>query len=285
MVANVLPWRDAPDSAFREWLRQTFRHARSPMFRMPDEWGALVRFAAARRRHVTELTTEDLRSFLAQLEARRAGSRKSAVRCRRLLELLAMVFEDIRRDGYCAANPAHALLQEYPAVARPLPIVLTDAQRVALERLLYGQSGSWQTVRNRALAVLVLADRMRPAEIAQLKLHHLETVLDEPMCGLTSPARRALRAWLERRTAVGVPGQYVFPADETGAPYTPVALYRLVRGMLKRAGIDIRALSRLDIRDCLASGNRWAKHRSVAPAQPSAFTRSRPTATPVAASY
>jgi integrase len=269
MPMVVLPWRDAPDWAFREWLRRTFRHARSPMFRMPEQWGALMRFAASRRQHVVDLGADDLRLFFTTWTHESGGS-KYAARCRRLLEVLSLVFDDMRRSGFRDQNPAQALLGEYPAVSRPLPVVLTPVQRASLEQLLNGHGGGWQIVRNRALALLVLVDGMRPAKIAALTLADVDTTDGAaPRIRLTAPGGHAVRAWIERRRALGIRGDCLFPANEQGVPFTPLALYRLVRRMLRRSGIDVHSLSRLDIRDCLASCRQFGVKKHAISTSPS----------------
>lgn len=48
-----------------------------------------------------------------------------------------------------------------------------------------------------------------------------------------------LRCWLEEREAMAIPGQFVFPANLTGAKMTRKTVYVQMRATFERAGMDL----------------------------------------------
>jgi site-specific recombinase XerD len=257
-----LPWREEPERSFYTWLQGTFRHARGAMWRLPNAWNALCLHAAGGGRHVADATVEDVRRLVQGLPVSGRPSAMDAQR-RRVLEVLHLAFESMRAQGLREDNPVSPVLAGVPPVARPLPIVLAESQRSALVQALHASTGDWREQRDRAIALLVMVDGLRPAEVAALRPADLVqsdgqvAVLRDgarrrrPL-RLNRHTRRALTRWLEvRAQAPGKTAELVFPND-VGTRFVPADLYRLVRQFLRRAGIEARNLGHLDIRDCVS---------------------------------
>ena len=254
-MASTSPWIEAPDAAFREWMRGAFRQAAGSMYPAARAWSALRGFMTARQRHVVETSTPELKAFLATFE-RGGKANARARRCRRLLEVFDLAFEAIRTAGVRRDNPAAPLVQGYPPSARPLPVVLSPAQRAALAQTFYQVPRQWRQVRNRAIALLVLSEGLRPAEVALLRVDEAHRLHDDARNRSTPTwrsrlTREALGAWLDRRVREQIPGDCAFPLTERGAPFSPGDVYRLLRRILRRAGVDPGQLGRLDVRDCV----------------------------------
>lgn len=254
-MASTSPWIEAPDAAFRAWMRGAFHQAAGSMYPAVRAWSALHNFMTARQRHIVETTTPELKAFLATLERASPASAR-ARRCRRLLAVLHLAFEAIRTAGIRRDNPTTPLVQEYPPPAHPLPVVLSPTQRAALAQTFYRAPRHWRQARNRAIALLVLSARLRPAEVARLRVDEAHRLHDD---GRTQTAptwrsrltREALGAWLDRRAREQIPGDCAFPLTERGTPCSPSDVYRVLRRILRRAGVDPGQLGRLDVRDCV----------------------------------
>lgn len=136
------------------------------------------------------------------------------------------------------------------------PLALTPEQRGALVRLFYRTPHEWRQARNRAVALLVLLERLRPAEVAALTIEEA-TALHDDLRDRTEPVRRsqltreALADWLRRRAAERMPGEWAFPVGTHGAPCAPRDVYRLLRRVLRAAGVDPGQVGRLNIKSCV----------------------------------
>jgi site-specific recombinase XerD len=253
-MAHAIPWIESPDAAFRDWLRGTFRYTAGSLHPALNAWSALTSFLTARQRRVVEATTPDLREFLPTLPlGARAGPR--AARCRRLLELFELAFEEMRREGLRRDNPVQPLVLEYPPLAHPLRLPLGAAQRAALTRSVHRSAREWRQVRNRAITLLVLAEGLRPAEVAAMRLIDLRAAAGGARLRGTCwsrHTREAVAAWLEHRDTGRLAGECAFPVNECGEPFSPNAVYRLIRALLRRCGVHPRQLGRLDVRDCVS---------------------------------
>jgi integrase len=257
-MLTLIPWRENPEYAFELWLHETFRHTRGAMWRALAAWSALARLTALHGRHVVETTAGDLDEFLGTVVPE-CVERERKARQRRLLEVLSLAFDAIRAAGFRDDNPARPLLARFPPNARPLPIVLAAPQRAALSRTLSRWSPDWQNGRDRAIAMLVLLDGLRPAQVASMKLSDLAVEGVGPIALAVCPesgrfkraSREALLVWLAQRSRAGIAGALAFPATAAGTAFAPSEVYRIVRRLLRRAGVDAHHLGRLDIRDCL----------------------------------
>ena len=140
--------------------------------------------------------------------------------------------------------------------ARHAPLRLSPEQRAALVRTFYGVPREWRQVRNRAIVLLVLAERLRPAEVAALRMNDARALHDD-LRDRAGPVRRsqltrdALATWLHRRARERFAGDWAFPLDAHGAPCSPGDVYRLLRRILRGAGVDPRQVGRLSVRGCV----------------------------------
>lgn len=257
-------WREEPHTAFRAWVRTRFRHAASGVSRSCAAWSQLVAATEANGRSVVDATGEDVRRFLLGI-ARSAPPHVRDPRRRRVLEVLALAFDEMRTRGLRGDNPAKPLLAEFAAVARPLPVVLERGRRDALALQLNRPAAGWIAERNRVLVLLVVLEGARPAKLAELRLADVverEGVLEiTPLLvegrkaanRLNRHTQEALRNWLRLRSELACAGELLFPATASGTRFRPADLYRLVRATLRRAGVETGNLSALDIRDCLGT--------------------------------
>jgi site-specific recombinase XerD len=254
-MASTSPWIEAPDAAFRAWIRGAYHEAAGSMHPAVRAWSALHSFMTARQRHIVETSTSELKAYLATFERGSPASAR-AHRCGRLLAVLHLAFEAIRTAGIRRDNPATPLMQEYPPPVHPLPVLLSPTQRAALAQTFYRAPHHWRQARNRAIALLVLSARLRPAEVAGLRVDEAHR-LHQDGGKQTAPTwrlrltREALEAWLDRRAREQIPGDCAFPLTERGTPCSPRDVYRVLRRILRRAGVDPGQLGRLDVRDCV----------------------------------
>jgi integrase len=133
---------------------------------------------------------------------------------------------------------------------------LSAEQRAALAAAFYRSPRDWRKARNRAIALLVLSEGMRPAEVAALRIDEARAWRQAGAEGAavrrrSRLARQALNEWLALRTHERIPGDQAFPRDERGAVYRPSDVYRLIHRVLRRAGVDPRQLGRISVRDCV----------------------------------
>lgn len=153
----------------------------------------------------------------------------------------------IESSGEAAAAPPSPPLQS---------VVLTPEQRGALVRIFYRAPREWRQVRNRAIALLVLVERLRPAEVAALTIDEA-TALHDALRDRIEPVRRsqltreALSDWLHRRARERIPGERAFPIGTHGVPCAPSDVYRLLRRVLRAAGVDPGQVGRLSVRSCV----------------------------------
>jgi integrase len=161
----------------------------------------------------------------------------------------------MRREGLRRDNPVQPLVLEYPPLAHPLRLPLGAAQRAALTSAFNHSAREWRQVRNRAITLLVLAEGLRPAEVAAMRLIDLRAAAGGARLRGTCwsrHTREAVAAWLQHRDAGRLAGECAFPVDECGEPFSPNAVYRLIRALLRRCGVHPRQLGRLDVRDCVS---------------------------------
>lgn len=145
---------------------------------------------------------------------------------------------------------------------------LTTAQRTALRHAVHRKPRLWREARDRAMALLVLAAHLRPAEVADLRVARARAFAQDRWdpdgrtrrCGL---AREALAAWLACRAEAGIPGDWAFTGSDDGAACSPRAVYRALRRVLRRAGVDPNQIGRLDVSACVRGRPRSRTRRSA----------------------
>lgn len=139
---------------------------------------------------------------------------------------------------------------------------LSAAQRAALSATLQSVPRQWREARDRAMALLVLSARLRPAEVAALRLEQARAFAEDRWNPdgrerRTRLARAALDAWLACRAALGITGESTFARTELGTPCSASDAYRAVRRVLRRAGIDAAQIGRLDVSPCVRRTQRY----------------------------
>lgn len=133
---------------------------------------------------------------------------------------------------------------------------LTTAQRAALAHALHRKPRLWREARDQAIALLVLAAHLRPAEVAELRVARARAFAQDRWdpdgrVGRCALAREALAAWLACREAAGIPGDWAFISSDDGAACSPREVYRTLRRVLRRAGVDPDQIGRLDVSACV----------------------------------
>jgi integrase len=136
------------------------------------------------------------------------------------------------------------------------PVALTPAQRAALREALRRTPRPWRGMRDRAMALLVLSARLRPAEVAGWRIDQArafsEDRWDPAGRARRAPlAREALAAWLGCRAVACMPGNWAFTRTEWGTPCSPQDVYRALRRVLRQAGVDPGQVGRLDVSTCV----------------------------------
>ena len=121
-----------------------------------------------------------------------------------------------------------------------------------------GAFAGWKRRRDRAMQVVIALAGLRVSEAVGLLLPELgrQAGLDGSIVltitpdekhdtshehEVTLPRRGAdeLRAWLREREAMAIPGQFVFPANLSGARLTRKTVYVQMRASFERAGMDL----------------------------------------------
>lgn len=162
---------------------------------------------------------------------------------------------------------------------------LTTEQRSALAAVFYRAPRDWRQSRDRAIALLVLSEGMRPAEVAALRIEQARTWRPVGTSSAPPPrgsrvARQAVVEWLGRRAYEGIPGEQAFVRDQRGALCRPNDVYRLVHRILRKAGIDPRLLGRLRLRDCVRRKSPARTRRARDLPRAARDRQSRPQPTP-----
>jgi site-specific recombinase XerD len=261
--------------AFDDWLtRRQSQHGirqTSSIAVYRSMWEAFTKWCVARGIGLQALQSSDIDAFLHSRSQRGELSDRHAWR---LLRLLDAVLAQAARTHGCAANRAAAdLLQSQPqwryanaADRDTLPECLTGQQARRLvawlldERSGYATTGapagSWQALRNRSACALQLGAGLTPGDVRaalvggvaldhprraglpwriRIPRHGAVAERDAPVAAW---AGRLLRAWLDTRAALPVPGEVLFPGTRDGRVWAKVSQYMAATSVLAAAGID-----------------------------------------------
>ncbi len=226
----------------------------------------LTRFAEFLDGATTAATAEDLRRYLAHLQARALAASSAA----RHLSSLRQYYGFLYGEGLIADNPAANL--ESPRRAMSLPRILSEDD---VERLLAvaGQrvesDDDVKGLRLVALLETLYATGLRASEM--LDLPRAAVAGDQPllvvrgkggrerMVPLSGPARQALHRYLKALDAGGSgPGvkkgsRWLFPSRGKGGRLTRVRLFQLIKELAAHAGIDPRRVSAHVLRHAFAT--------------------------------
>ena len=118
--------------------------------------------------------------------------------------------------------------------------------------------GGWKRRRDRAMQVVIALAGLRVSEAVGLLMPEVgrQVSLDGSIMLTITPDEKhdtshehtvtlpregadELRGWLEEREAMAIPGQFVFPANLTGARMTRKTVYVQMRATFERAGMDL----------------------------------------------
>lgn len=257
------PRRPAPPSfgaAFDAWCAA---HGHDRGLRQPASvavyrsmWDAFARWCIGRGLGLLALTAQDLEAFLRERDAltdRHAW---------RWLHLVDAVTRHAARST-CAPAPqaVAALLAAHPAWRfanaawnDPLPEHL-DARsaRRLVTALLQAGAGPWPLLRNRTAVALQLGAGLTPGDVRAATLDGVDDVpqpwrIRIPAHGAVAAreaplapwAARCLRAWLDTRAALALPGPMLFPGGHDGRPWAKVSQYMAAAAVLQAAGLDPR---------------------------------------------
>jgi integrase len=238
-------------------------------------WGGFIEWCVSQQPVVRLLTVsmEDLRLFLASRAGHVADGDLSSRYAWRLLNLIDRVLRFAAREGGTATNTAAAdLIAALPGVRNAnftdpdLPVYLPadEARRLVTYLSHVRPRGDcvavprdWHELRNRAAVGLQLGAGLTPGDIRALRL---PGVIDSggPVKGIpwklvvpadgNTPERETpvaqwagqlLHYWLSVRTALGIPGDWVFPSTATGKQWSKSPQHASVREVLEAAGVDL----------------------------------------------
>ncbi|MGI4845735.1 MAG: tyrosine-type recombinase/integrase [Janthinobacterium lividum] len=129
----------------------------------------------------------------------------------------------------------------------------------------------WKRRRDRAMQLTIALAGLRVAEAIGLLLGEVgqQTDLDgaieltitpsqkhetshEHVALLTREGAAELQAWLKERAAMGIPGEFVFPANVEGRKMIKKTVYMQVRATFERAGIDLSRAGGRTLRNTFA---------------------------------
>ena len=206
-------------------------------------------------------TAEDLRRYLAHLQARALAASSAA----RHLSALRQYYGFLYGEGIISDNPAANL--ESPRKSLTLPKILSEGE---VERLLAAAAGRVrgdEDVKNlRLLALLetLYATGLRASEL--LDLPRNAVARDQPllvvrgkggrerMVPLSGPARKALKCYLKALEAGGhKDSRWLFPSRGKGGRLTRVRLFQLIKELAAEAGVDPRRVSAHVLRHAFAT--------------------------------
>ena len=214
--------------------------------RPPHPWGECDRFAARR--------------FLVHFQKEGA----SPATTRRKCSSLRSFFRYLEREERVRANPFRAV--QLPKRERRLPEVLsvTEVGRLLDAPARAARGGAeggeaperrrwieYAAARDAAILELLYSTGMRLAECAGLRESQLDVLSGvarvlgkgrkERLCPLGNPALRALRAALEKRDGLGLPGRardLPLFVGRTGGRLTPRSIERMMKKHLVAAGLN-----------------------------------------------
>jgi integrase/recombinase XerD len=228
-------------------------------------------FLARRDRGIEAATTDDLRDYLAALNAGGASASTAA----RRLSALRQFFRFLYSEGARGDDPTSTI--ESPRRGRPLPKLLTEDEvslLLARARAKHGPEG----LRLTALLETLYATGMRVSELVSLPLSAVARdpryILvrgkggKERLVPLSEPAREALNGYKSVRGQFcrnGVESPYLFPSRGGSGYLTRHRFAQLLKQLSIEAGITPSKVSPHVLRHAFATHllNRGADLRSV----------------------
>ncbi|MEM6383003.1 MAG: site-specific tyrosine recombinase XerD [Pseudomonadota bacterium] len=227
----------------------------------------LLDFADDCPRAIDEAHSEDIKRYLARLEAHGAKASTAA----RRLSALKQFFQFLYSEGIRQDDPCEAL--RGPKRPKPLPKTLDEqsvealmqAAQTACERQDLSPKASVRALRMRALIELLYATGLRVSELVSLPRSSVSSGADvfivrgkgdrERLLPLTPLAKAALGLYLKALDADRrrLPSVYLFPADSAEGHLTRQAFARDLKALGAAAGLDAKTLSPHVLRHAFAS--------------------------------
>jgi integrase/recombinase XerD len=257
--------------AFLEMLVAERGAARNTIDSYKRDLADVESFLARRDRGIEAATTDELREYLAALNANGATPSTAA----RRLSALRQFFRFLYAEGVRGDDPTTTI--ESPRRGRPLPKLLSEAEVSQLLARARGKRGP-EGVRLTALLETLYATGMRVSELVSLPLSAVARdpryILvrgkggKERLVPLSEPAREALNGYKGVRGQFcrnGVESPYLFPSRGGSGYLTRHRFAQLLKQLSSEAGIAPSKVSPHVLRHAFATHllNRGADLRSV----------------------
>ncbi len=269
------PSRTAPpDPLFDAWALS--RNSVSRVLSEPTEavqramWTAFGTWCIRNNIDAANLTADELGKYLRSREGSVPASELTPRYAWRLVNLIDRVLNFAASKQGRVLNRAAAELMETDSdikhanaeAMEPLPEYFSDSQDRALVAFLEASVPKdastavvWQTIRNRTGVALQRGAGLTPLEIRMLKVSSIFVDLDTtrgpwkvraPATGsvqahdapLAKWARPLLTYWMQLRTELGIPGDWLLPSTKSGKPWGKTAQFGAVADVFESAGIN-----------------------------------------------
>src|SRR5450830_557224 len=269
---NITP-TSLPDSFFGAWASS--RTSVSRGLSEPTEavqramWTAFSTWCIRNNIDAAKLTAVNLGKYLRSREGSVPASELTPRYAWRLVNLIDRVLNFAASKQGRAPNRAAAELMESDSELKHanaeamerLPEYLSDAQDRALVAFLEASVPKdssttvvWQTIRNRTGVALQRGAGLTPLEVRMLKVSSVFFDLDTtrgpwkvraPATGsvqahdapLARWARPLLAYWMQLRTELGIPGDWLLPSTKSGEPWGKTAQFDSVADVFESAGL------------------------------------------------
>ncbi len=227
-------------------------------------FGKFLRWLAAHRTSLFDLTSEDLLAFLEQGSADGQKTLNSAIRAQ-YLGLLERVYAHLQVHPNPARHASFAIYRSGSRAQRgtnAAKVILGVAQETAFMDALpgkpNGESGDagWKRRRDRAMQAMMLGAGLKVAEVIGIYTDNVgdrDSTGSVPIAVSPASAGGTVRAhqtqlrpfavpevtqWLAERAQLPIPGKLLFPATLHGGRLARATVYRQVKATFARAGIE-----------------------------------------------
>lgn len=256
-------WLASPEHAFSSWIaRQHYRKSSKTV--LIAMFGKLSAHLRAKKLGLLEMSSHDLQHFLEQ------GQLKGNQR-QRYIRMVERVFNHLGALGMTvASNPgkecAMRHLDQGP-LNDPSRFLSKDERQRIIELVTFGtdkpgkdelrkdKNTDWQRVRDQALVAVLLGGGIKVGQARRLTVNCIDIEggwiwvkgarRDRHRARLMPWACEVVSRWVETRTAVGVPGVWLFPSARKGRskvlglPMHQASIFRRTQIMIEAAGIRI----------------------------------------------
>ncbi len=233
-------------------------------------WSAFGTWCIRNNINAAKLTAVDLGKYLRSREGSVPASELTPRYAWRLVNLIDRVLNfAVSRQGRAPNRAAGELFESDSELKHanaesmePLPDYLSDSQDQALVAFLEASvpkdsipSALWQTIRNRTGVALQRGAGLTPLEIRMLKVSSVFMDLDTtqgpwkvraPTTGSVQAhdapvarwARPLLTYWMQLRSDLGIPGDWLLPSTKSGKPWGKTAQFDSVADVFESAGLS-----------------------------------------------